>query len=220
MIYPELSTDHTPNTVKDSAADETGANEDIPIVLPFAKRSTIWKDIEAMEVFKTVKQSPHFSPLLETSEEFREGLAVGVIVNFSRLLERVKDLKPDVSKTALERLKVCFSELEKYGFDVTPPVSRIDMLLSLKDKHASKVEELKDEEKEMTEESIKKQKVEEDLRAVELKILKLQSRKADLKEKKDASGKVIVQKQIRASALGTEIQDVELEFQSIASAPW
>ncbi|KAL1189288.1 DUF724 domain-containing protein 6 [Cardamine amara subsp. amara] len=216
----KLSSYHTPNAVKDSAADETRANEDTAMVLPFAKRSPLWKEIDSMEVFKTVKQSPHFSPLLETGEEFREGLAVGVMVSFSRLLETVKDLKPDVSKSKLERLKVCFSELEKYGFDVTPPRSRINMLLSLKDRHVNKVEELKDEETEMTEESIKKQKVEEDLRDVERKILKLQSQKADLKEKKDASGQEIVRKQLRASAIVTEIQDVELEFQSIVSAPW
>lgn len=190
------------------------------MVLPFEKHSPIWKVVESMEVFKAVKQSPHFSPLLDRRETLREGLALGVMVNYSWLLERVKDLQIHVLKSTLETLKEGFFEQEKYGFDVTAPLSRIDMLLSLKDKHENTFEKLEDKEKEMAEGVIKKQKIEEDLRDVEGKILDLQSQKAVLNEKNVASGKEIVQMQLCASALEKKIEEVEHEFHSIVSAPW
>lgn len=190
------------------------------MILPFVKHSPIWKVFETMEIFKTVKQTPHFIPLLETREEFREGSAVGEMVKYSGLIERVKNLQLHTPKSTLETLKECFSELEKYGFDVTTPISRIDMLIPLKEKRVDREEELKDKERQMAEEDIKRQKVEEDMREVERKILELQSREADLKVKKEASEKEIARMQLCASALDKNIQEVELEFQSIVSSPW
>ncbi|ESQ39369.1 hypothetical protein EUTSA_v10001340mg [Eutrema salsugineum] len=216
----ELSPDRTPNAVKNSAADETRANENTSMVMPFVKHSPIWVALESMEVFKTLKQCPHFIPLLETREEFREGSAVGEIVKFSSLLERVRNLHLDTPKSTLEGLKECFFELEKYGFNVTSPILRIDMLFTLKDKQVNTEDKLKDNEKEMTEEVSKLERVEESLRDVERKILELQSQEADLKEKKDASEKKIAQMQLYGEDLDKKIQDVELEFQTIVSAPW
>ncbi|CAF2093238.1 unnamed protein product [Brassica napus] len=174
---------------KELAHDETRASEDATMVLPFAKRSPIWKAVESMEVYKTAKQSPHFIPLLETREEFREGLAVGGMVNFSSLLERVNNLQPHTPKSTLARLKECFAEIEKYGFDVTTPISRINMLFSLTRKQVRTEDRVKDNAKKMKKEVRKRQKLEQDMKAVEFKILELQSQKADLKQKKkkDAS---------------------------------
>ncbi|CAN7006709.1 unnamed protein product [Brassica oleracea var. botrytis] len=164
------------------AHDETRASEDTTMVLPFAKRSPIWKALESIEVFKTAKQSPHFIPLLETREEFREGLAVGEMVNFSSLLERVKNLQPHTPKNTLEGLKECFAELDKYGFDVTTPISRINMLFSLARKQVRAEDRVKDNAKKMKKEVRKRQKLEQDMKAVEFKILELQSQQ----KKKDA----------------------------------
>ncbi|KFK37491.1 hypothetical protein AALP_AA4G264200 [Arabis alpina] len=203
-----------------SVDDETRANEDTTMVLPFAKQSPLWKVFEAMEIFKTFKHSPHFIPLLDTREEFREGSAIGEMVKYSSLIERVNNVQIQTPKSTLESWKECFLELEKYGFEVTTPISRIDMLIHLKDKQVSKEEELKDHERQITEEGIKSEKVEEELREVELKILELQSREADLIEKKEASEKEIARTQQLVSTLDKNIQDVELEYQSIVSAPW
>ncbi|KAF2604277.1 hypothetical protein F2Q70_00024252 [Brassica cretica] len=164
------------------AHDETRASEDTTMVLPFAKRSPIWKALESMEVYKTAKQSPHFIPLLEKREEFREGLAVGEMVNFSSLLERVKNLQPHTPKNTLEGLKECFAELDKYGFDVTTPISRINMLFSLARKQVRAEDRVKDNAKKMKKEVRKRQKLEQDMKAVEFKILELQSQQ----KKKDA----------------------------------
>ncbi|KAL0861821.1 hypothetical protein Bca101_040939 [Brassica carinata] len=194
--------------------DETGASEDPTMVLPFAKRSLVWKALESMEVYKTAKQSPHFIPLLETREEFREGLAVAEMVNFSTLLERVKNLQPHTPKSTLEGLKECFAELEKYGFDVTTPISRINMLLSLIVKQVKTEKRLKKNAKKMKKEVNKLQKHKEDLKAVECKILELQSQREVLKQKKkDAS-----EMQLCAEDLDKEIHYVG--FGTTVSASW
>uniref|UniRef100_A0A1J3J8L7 Secreted protein n=1 Tax=Noccaea caerulescens TaxID=107243 RepID=A0A1J3J8L7_NOCCA len=69
-------------------------SHDTTTVLPFVKHSPVWKVFESMEVFRSVKQSPHFSPLLESREEFRQGLAVCEMVKYCGLLERVENMQP------------------------------------------------------------------------------------------------------------------------------
>ncbi|KAF8049866.1 hypothetical protein N665_2105s0002 [Sinapis alba] len=187
--------------------DETGAT----MVLPFAKRSPIWKALESMEV---AKQSPHFIPLLETREEFREGLAVAEMVNFSTLLERVKNLQLHTPKSTLEGLKDCFAELDKYGFDVTTPLSRINMLLSLIEKQVNTEKRLKNNAKKMKKEVRKMQKLEQDMKAVECKILELQSQRAVLKQKKKDASEI----QLCAEDFGKEIQDVDVGTTVLASS--
>lgn len=67
------------------------------VVLPFAKESSLWKELETREVFQRAPpQGPHFSPLVGESEVFREGQALGMMLTFSKLVESVKDLEPDV----------------------------------------------------------------------------------------------------------------------------
>ncbi|KAG2326063.1 hypothetical protein Bca52824_008791 [Brassica carinata] len=91
-------------------------------------------------------------------------------------------------KSTLEGFKECFAELEKYGFDVTTPISRINMLLFLIEKQVSTEKRLKSNAKNMKKEVNQLQKHKEDLKAVECKILELQSQRAVLKQKKkDAS---------------------------------
>ncbi|XP_056865038.1 DUF724 domain-containing protein 6-like isoform X2 [Raphanus sativus] len=211
MMYPtELS---TPDKT-------TGASEDTTVVLPFVKRSPVWKAIESMEVYKKAKQNPHFTPLLGTREELREGLAAGVMVNFSSLLERVTDLHLHTPKSILEGLKECFYESEKYGFDVAEPISRIAMLVSLVEENFSREDKLKEMEKGKAEAVSKVEKVREDLRDVECKILELQNQKGDLKVKEDAEEKKIAYLQMCAEEIDKRSQEAELKFQEIVSASW
>ncbi|KFK37489.1 hypothetical protein AALP_AA4G264000 [Arabis alpina] len=147
---------------------ETRAN-DSTMVLPFEKKLRTWKTFESMEVFKTVPQSPHFSPLMETRESSRETSALGLMCSYSELVEEVKG--PFISLISrLEFLNDSFAELEKHGFDVKEPYSRVQKLLSLKARQANKMEQLKSVEKEIAVEESKKVEI-------ELKILELQRKK-------------------------------------------
>ncbi|ESQ56247.1 hypothetical protein EUTSA_v10027025mg [Eutrema salsugineum] len=226
-----LSSDQTPTVVKNSAAN---VEENQSMVLPFAKKSPVWKTYETMEVFKRVPQSPHFSPLLETSEDFREGSALGMMATFSGLFEKLKDLETDVPKSQLDSLKVSFTKLEKRGFDVTRPLSRIDKLLALKDRQLNILEERKGFNEEMMVESSKMCKAEEEFSKTERKIVEvkhkilelqrqeaaLKEHKQEAKEEKDAAYRNICQMESCTRVLGVELEDVEFDFETILSAPW
>jgi hypothetical protein len=227
-----LSSDRTPNVVKNSAsnAEENHAKHTI-MVLPFAKKSPVWKTYESLEVFKSVSHSLHFSPLFETKQDFREGYAIGMMVTYFGLLEKFKDLEADVPVSQLNSLKDSFSELEKHGFNVTTPLSRIDKLLALKDRQLYIMEELKGFDKEMTNEFSKAKQefddMEQKILEVKHKIIELQRQEAALKEQKeaekeqkDAAWKKICQMESCAKDLNVELEDVEFEFETILSAPW
>ncbi|KAG7603240.1 DUF724 domain-containing protein 9 [Arabidopsis thaliana] len=177
--------------------------EDTTMTLPFEKKLSIWKTLESVE---TVPQSPHFSPLVETREDCREMSAVGMMLTFPCLLEEVKSLQHDNSISSLISLSNNFCELEKHGFNVKAPQSRISKLLSLRGKQSMKMDELKGAEKVTAEkESIKIEN--------ERKILELQR----LNEEVD---KEIAQSKSCAAKIVQQLEDVELQFQTTASAPW
>lgn len=131
-------------------ARETPKNTIIqPVVLPFEKKSPVWKTVESMEVFKTFPQSPHFRPLVETTrEDSREMSALGMMLTYPVLLEQVKTLQLLNPISALKSLNGSFADLEKHGFHVEAPLSRIQKLLRLKDRQSKAREDFKNAEEE------------------------------------------------------------------------
>ncbi|EFH50407.1 predicted protein [Arabidopsis lyrata subsp. lyrata] len=188
------------------ASAEEDKAKDTRMVLPFEKKLRIWKTLESMEVFKTVPQSPHFSPLVESREDSREISAVGMMLTFSGLLDEVKALQHDDPISSFDSLNDSFSKLEKHGLNVKVPQLRLNKLLSLRDRQSKKTEELKGAEKVTAEkESVKAEN--------ERKILELQR----LNEEMD---KEIAQSKSCATKIVQQLDDVKLEFKATASAPW
>ncbi|ESQ39368.1 hypothetical protein EUTSA_v10001344mg [Eutrema salsugineum] len=215
-LYTEQSSDRSPNVMMNSAGDtcvEKTPTTETLMALPFTKKSPYWKRCESTEGYKTVPQRPHFSPLLEAKGEIREWSAVGMMVTFYGLLEQVKYLKPDDSSSTFNGLTVSFTELEKYGFDITAPQSRISKVLSLKDERAKKAEERQRCENKIGEEEKERLMLEEDLAELKRKVTVAE-------EKKDWSNKRIVEMRSSAGRIDQEIDALELEFQKIVSAPW
>ncbi|CAN8255295.1 unnamed protein product, partial [Cochlearia groenlandica] len=195
----KLSSTQTTYVVNNSVADdETRVNEDTSSVMLFEKHSPVWKVFESMKICKTVKHNLHFKPLINIREELREGLAAGEMVNYSTLLERLSNVELHTPTSTLERLKECFYELEKYSFNVETPISRINMMLSLKDEQGKRAHELKDMERKMIERVTKKE-------TVKCKILELQSQEANLKEKENGLEKEIAEMKLSAEDLNKKI---------------
>ncbi|KAL1216216.1 DUF724 domain-containing protein 7 [Cardamine amara subsp. amara] len=192
---------------------EPHPGRDSTMVLPFVKKSPLWNALESMEVFKTVPQRPHFSPLLESEEEFREGEAIGTMVKFSGLLENVNNLQVNDPISVINRIDECFLKLEKYGFDVTAPRSRIGKLLSIKERQTLALEELKAVEREITENDNKRRKCEED-------IVELQRQELAMKETKVRIDKEIARMHSYAAVLDQKVQNVDQEFLATLAAPW
>ncbi|CAA7033018.1 unnamed protein product [Microthlaspi erraticum] len=189
-------------SVEENEANDTSTTMD----LPFEKKLRIWKTVESMEVFKTVPQTPHFRPLVETQEDIREMSAVGMMFTYSDLLEEVKGLRFFNPISTFKGHIESFAVLEKHGSDVKEPLSRIQKLLSLKDRQAKKMEELIGAEKGISE---KYGEMVENRR----KILELQR----LNEEAE---KEIAQMKSSVETIDQELEDVELQFQTTASGPW
>ncbi|CAH8285360.1 unnamed protein product [Eruca vesicaria subsp. sativa] len=177
------------------------------VVLPFAKESTLWKQLETMEVFKRAPpQTPHFRPLAGESEVFREGQALGMILTFSKLLESFKDLEPDVPISQLDSFRVSFAKLEKHGFDVLGPMARINKLCALKDKQLKAMEE---------ENGLKRQ-----MMALKHKIVELERRQVALKEQTETAYHNLSEMESCARDRGLVLENLESEFKATSSTPW
>ncbi|CAH8356301.1 unnamed protein product [Eruca vesicaria subsp. sativa] len=217
---PPVVPDPMLSSVVEKHVVETPKAKDSTIVLPFAKKSPCWKVLESMEIFKAVPQRPHFSPLLQCEEESREGDAIGAMVNFTGLLEKLRNIQVDSSVSAINRIKESFLKLEKHGFDITAPLSRIDKLLSIKESQTWALEELQAAEREITENDNKRRKCEEDIEQVSKKIVALQKQEALLKEAKVTMEKEKARMQTHAAVLDQKVQIVEQEFQATVTLPW
>ena len=96
-----------------------------------------------MEVFRELPQSPHFRPLYKCKEECREGLAIGSMVTFSSLFNKISQLQFDDRSSLLNSILESLVDLEKHGFIVSAMRSRVNGLLSIKDKQDQVLEALK-----------------------------------------------------------------------------
>uniref|UniRef100_A0A1J3HN01 Agenet domain-containing protein n=1 Tax=Noccaea caerulescens TaxID=107243 RepID=A0A1J3HN01_NOCCA len=210
------------NSVVEKHVDvvKTPLAKESTMVLPFAKKSPCWKVLEAMEIFKFVPQRPHFIPLLENEEESREGEAIGAMVTFTGLLEKVNNLQVDDSVSAITRINECFDKLEKHGFDVTAPRSRVCKLLSIKESQGLALQELQVAEREIAEKDKKRRKCEENIEDVSRKILELQKQQALLKEAKVTMNMEIDRMQSHAAVLDQKVQSEEHMFRTTVAAPW
>lgn len=129
---------------------------------------------------------------METQEDYREMSAVGMMYTYAASLEQVKSLHFLSPISTLNSLKDSFAMFEKHGFDVQEPQSRIQKILSLIDRRAKKMEELKGVEKEIAEKESKSDEIEQ-------KILELQRMNKEIDQMK-SRGATIVQ----------ELEDMEL----------
>ncbi|AED93214.1 unnamed protein product [Arabidopsis thaliana] len=172
----------------------------------FEKKLPVWKILESMEVFKTIPQSPHFRPLAEIREDSREMLAVGMMLTFSCLLEQVKALQHDEARSSFISLSNSFAELEKHGFNAQVAQLRINKLLTLRGMQSRKMDELKGAKKVTAEkESVK---VENERKILELQRLNEEMAK-EIAQSMSCEGKILQQ-----------LDNMKLEFQATASAPW
>lgn len=194
------------NVCSVASVEENIAN-DTKMVLPFEKKLPIWKTIESMEVFKAFLQSPHFSSVVGTrKEDSLEMFAVGMMYTFFGLLEELKILKYDNRITSLLRLHCSFAKLEKHGFDVKVPQARISKMFSLRDSKTKKMKEL---------EGIKKANAEK----LSLKV-ENQRKFLELQRMNEELDKEIAQSKSCSVKIEQQLEDLELQFQTTASAPW
>ncbi|GMI85833.1 hypothetical protein HRI_002252500 [Hibiscus trionum] len=188
--------------------------------LPFVKRSPVWRTIESMDVFHIVPQKPHFLPLAENREEFREGSAIGIMVTFAGLFEKISMLHFDEPIDTFDSILESLSDLEKHGFDVTLLRHRLNKLLSIKEGHNEQLGERQNAEREIIESTKEISKFNEEMEEIEKKITQLQERHASIKSEKETKNLTIGSLKLHLSVLNKHIQNASHDFKKIATASW
>ncbi|XVF72788.1 hypothetical protein PTKIN_Ptkin12aG0148100 [Pterospermum kingtungense] len=188
--------------------------------LPFVKKSPIWRTIESMDVFQIVPQKPHFQPLAEIREEFREGAAVGVMVTFASLFEKISMLHFADPRNTFDSILESLNDLEKHGFDVTLPRRRLNELLSIKEVLEQHLGERITAEKEIIENTSEITKFDEEMQEIEKKITQLQERYAVMKSEKETKNLKIGSLKLHVDVLNELIQNASRDFGKTVTASW
>ncbi|KAM2685540.1 hypothetical protein FF1_047237 [Malus domestica] len=186
---------------------------------PFVKSSPVWKTIETLEVFKKFPQNPHFRPLIECKEEYREGSAIGNMITFSSLADKISRLQFDDHRNVLGSILESLLDLEKYGFNVTVLRGRVNDLLSVKDRHGRFQVESKDAEHKIMEHSHEKTKLVEDAEHIAKKIIELQDKHASMKSEMEAKDHEIARLKMHMDSMNEGIQSARSDFEKLALAP-
>lgn len=188
--------------------------------LPFVKNSLIWQMIESMEVLKQIPQKPHFRPLYNCKEECREGLAIGNMVTFTSLVDRISRLQFGDPKSLLDGYLEALVDLEELGFTVAPVRDRLNALLSIKGRSEQAQNTATDIEIQIAEHDYEKSKIEEEIADIDKKIAELNEKRAvalSKKELKDAEMKLL---QSNVDAVKDTLECAREEFEKLASSVW
>ncbi|XP_012474998.1 DUF724 domain-containing protein 2 isoform X3 [Gossypium raimondii] len=207
--------------IESHAIDATGRSPlDSDQSLPFVKKSPIWRTIESLDVFQIVPQKPHFQPLAESREEFREGSAIGIMVTFASLFDKISMLHFDDPRNTFDSISEGLDDLEKHGFDVSLLRCRVNKLLSIKEGHSQHLGEKENAEREIMENTKGITKFDEEMEEIEKKIAQLQEQHSSIKSEKETKSLKVGSLKLHADVLNKLIQNAPHEFKKIATASW
>ncbi|KAL1829561.1 hypothetical protein ACET3Z_007973 [Daucus carota] len=201
----------TPLQRKDGPGIDSMENDS----LPFVKCSPLWKNIDSMELYKT--QKPHFSPLVKSREEIREGLAIGVLVNFSNLVENTSKLQFSSDIAIIERSLETLPEFESHGFDVKKVRSCLTQLLSKKKQAEELQKEYEDIRNELSNSEYEGE-LDEEINQLYQKFREIEKKLVEAKLKKETREKTLSALQSRRDVVAKTVQSLEAEFINVAGS--
>lgn len=195
--------------------------------LPFSRKTDYWESVESRQVFRELPQQPHFRPLLEYQEEYREGMAIGLMVTFDTLVRNVSQLRIDDPQQRFEQLLKAFGPLEQNGFDVHPLRARVESLLNLhamsnqsKCKKHSLGEKLQELDDEMEQSSLLKSSVEKLISQMEERTSVLKGKRTSLIHEMEKVSSEIPKIKADIEEAEKAGASAESQFFAALSAPW
>ncbi|XP_057516221.1 uncharacterized protein LOC130797597 isoform X1 [Amaranthus tricolor] len=186
--------------------------------LPFVKNSLIWQTIENMEVLKRIPQKPHFRPLYNCKEECREGLAIGSMVTFTSLVERISKACFNEPKSLLDGYLEALVDLEELGFDVAPVREKLNKMISIKVKLETAQNTSSEIESQIMERNLEKSTINGELADVDKKIGELMEKRALVLSKIERKDAEITLLQTSIDAIKGTLETAENEFKKLTTS--
>lgn len=188
--------------------------------LSFVKRSPVWTTLESLEVFQKMPQNPHFQPLDSQKEEFREGLAVADMVNFSNLVSKTSELQITDPRSTFNSSLEALLPLEMNGFDVKVVRERLNKLLSMKISQEYRQDQSKQAGSQIAELIREKVNIDAENEEREKKIRELLEKRASLVSRRDVNDFEINAWKSSVNVVNEDIRSAKAEFERIVAAPW
>ncbi|CAI9269931.1 unnamed protein product [Lactuca saligna] len=188
-------------------------------VWPFVKRSPIWATIESTELFQNLSQNPHFSPLWETKEDCREGLAIAHMVTFANVVQRTTNLQWTDSNHLIKNTLETLVDLEANGFDVGPVRARLDELLANKDEAGRLEGEMKEAEKEVEKCNREKMAIDEEINGLERKMRDVEEKMVKAVAMKNVKDEEVMVVRSKLQVVSKRIADWKLAFEELVGSP-
>lgn len=205
---------------EERTVDETPENEVVKNQgWPFVKNSPVWSAIDSLEVFKQIPQKPHFHPLSTYKEECREGLAIGCMVTFASLVEKITKLQFNYPRYIFESTLASLYDLEQHGFNISMLCNRVNELLFIKDTEMRYIEETKVAENKILEHTENKTMLAEESKAIEQKIIGLQRRQSSIKLEIETKDQEIEALQSHVEAIRECTINTKLHFENQIALP-
>lgn len=185
--------------------------------LPFLKNAMLWSAIESMDIFQRIPQKPHFQPLQHTKESSREGLAIGLMVTFSSVVEKASRLQLNDPKSISDDILENLADLERYGFDVHAVRDRITGLLSVKDRKEKLLGQVEQLQSQIAEQILERNHTDEEINKINEQIRNLQEKLSLAESAKEAKDRIIASSKSKLEELKESIMTVACDFEELAA---
>ncbi|XP_065853731.1 DUF724 domain-containing protein 7-like [Euphorbia lathyris] len=218
---PTAAGEETINVETFNPSAEVNGQVPEPVTQPFIRTSYMWKHIDSLEIFRILPQHPHFNFLADCNEETREGSAIGHMLTFASMAEKVTKLQIDDPMSRFDSYVEALAILEEIGFDAKVVADRLNELLALKKQH----EQLKNQSKRyqtlLADCDGRKAKLEQEIAEIDRMTTSDLVMQRALKVSEmgmEDSNRGLVQFQV--SSVKVAIFDVEHKFKVRSAAPW
>ncbi|XP_073106746.1 DUF724 domain-containing protein 7 isoform X2 [Elaeis guineensis] len=195
--------------------------------LPFEKRSSLWESFESMEILSAMPQQPHFRPLGQYCKEFREGMAIGLMVTFSDLLVRIRKLQITDSRSRFDEGLKTLVHLQEHGFNVQGARARLEELLRMKDNQEQLLEKkfaleviISEKQKENDCLNSEIQEIDKAIKNLEESLMQFRQKKASMLKLKEDNDSELVKLQMDASSVEEVLTSAKQDFEGILAASW
>ncbi|CAA2982930.1 Hypothetical predicted protein [Olea europaea subsp. europaea] len=199
------------------SGDKVSIIQSKQLSLPFVKNAMLWSAIESMDVFQRIPQKPHFQPLQYTKESSREGLAIGLMVTFSSVVEKALRLQLNDPKSISDDILENLADLERYGFDVHAVRDRITGLLSVKDRKEKLLGQVEQLDSQIAEQNLERNHTDEEINKINEQIRNLQEKLTHAESAKEAKDRLIASSKSKLEELKESIMTVACDFEKLAA---